>query len=61
MNYIKTFILFIIFCSIIYLCGAFIAADIDFTTWDTLGRFCTAMLFIIAIIASFMITNVFKS
>ena len=44
-----TFILPILFCVIIYLFGAFIAADIDFTNWDIIGRFVMTVLFISAI------------
>ena len=44
-----TFILPILFCIIIYLLGAFIAVDIDFTNWDIIGRFVMTVLFISAI------------
>ena len=52
-----TFILPILFCIIIYLLGAFITADIDFTNWDTLGRLFTTMLFVFAIVAGIMLSQ----
>ena len=45
-----TFILPILFCVIIYLFGAFIAVDIDFTNWNTLGRLFTTIIFAFAIV-----------
>ena len=55
-----TFILPILFCIIIYLLGAFIATDIDFTNWDTFGRIFATILFVVAIVAGIMLSQEIK-
>jgi len=55
-----TFILPILFCIIIYLVGAFIAWDFNSVNWDDLGRFCTGILFIVAIILGIPVSQNIK-
>ena len=55
-----TFILPILFIIILYLLGAFIAADIDFSNWDTFGRGCLASLMIFFIIMGVMLSQEIK-
>ena len=49
-----TFILPILFTIILYVLGAFIAADIDFRNWDVLGRLSLALFMIFSIIMGVM-------
>ena len=55
-----TFILPILFIIILYLLGAFIAADINFSNWDVLGRVCLASLMIFSIIMGVMLSQEIK-
>jgi len=55
-----TFILPILFTIILYLLGAFIAADINFSNWDVLGRVCLAFLMVIFIFIGVMLAENIK-
>lgn len=55
-----TFILPILFTIVLYLLGAFIAADIDFSNWDAFGRGCLAFLMIFFIILGTMLAENIK-
>ena len=51
-----TFILPILFTIILYLLGAFIAADIDFRNWDIIGRLSIVLLTAFFIVLGVMIS-----
>lgn len=55
-----TFILPILFTVILYLLGAFIAADIDFSNWDTFGRGCLAFLILFGMTIGILIAAEMK-
>lgn len=52
-----TFILPILFCIIIYLIGAFIAADFNISNWEGSGRFIIGIFFLFAIALGILLAD----